>query len=93
MTGLVPALARQLHAQLPRCVGELGQALRGDVEAGDLVAHVPVHDLAPRYRSIALLVHLRVSSDDAEAGVARRILAKPEIVDLHPIDSCHDVIS
>ena len=77
---LVPALPGELQPQLPGRVGELGQALGRDVEAGDLVAHVAVHGLpqGPRVGPV-VLVHLGVPEDHVEAGVAGRRLAQREV--------------
>src|SRR5204862_8029762 len=73
---LVPALPLELHAKSPRSLGKIDEALRGDVEAGDLVRHVAVDHLPARFvAKTFVLVHLGFESDDLEARVARRLFA------------------
>src|SRR5437868_1867591 len=83
MTGLVPRLPRQLHAQPPGSIGELDDANGGQIDTGHFVGHVPVNHLASRdIREIPVLVRIRIPGDDLEALVARRRLAQDEICDL-----------
>src|SRR5438105_14546309 len=75
----VPALPRQLHAQRPRSLRKIDETLSGDVEAGNLVAHVPVNELATRDVVRPLVfVQFCVTANDLEARVACRLSAQPD---------------
>ena len=74
---LVPALARQLHAQLPGSIGKVDDGLGGDLEALELVVHVSVQLLPTRFeRSVGVLCHVGLVGDDPEASVSSR--ARPQ---------------
>src|SRR5512132_3386442 len=90
MARLVPALPGEFHPESPRSVGEFDEALGRDVEAGDLVGHVPMDRLAAREQARALgSLHLRVGEDDLETGVAGRRRAQLQPADLDEADRAH----
>ena len=70
----VPALAGELHAELPGSVRKIHQALGGNLDSSRFVVHVPVEAFTHGGRRHAgPLMHFRVAVNDLKAFFAQRI--------------------
>src|SRR5262245_13815765 len=84
MAALVIGLPCKLHAQVPRRIRKVHEALRGDLDRSDLIVHVPVKFLPARCLAhlVIELRHLGVALAHVEAALSRRVAAKAHPVHL-----------
>src|SRR5262249_28952301 len=79
---LIPALPGELHAQLPRRVGEISDHRGDDLQGLHLVVHVPMQALAlGDLRHVVVVAQVLVQLDDGEALLTRRIAVKDRAAD------------